>query len=203
MKRIAALLTAALLLTGCAVTGQEANPDVAATYNGNVITNTEADAAAQALVGMSAAPHPGEEITLLLLAPTALEYAAEAGRTQDPAAGPSEVQLWMAANKGEILEATPDQVEVVAIVQAIAFMLSEEEGVLALTELAVDIEAHAVVSPEYGDFSAETFLASAKSAIDTAQKRGETLGPVAYMVFKDINGFSPWAATEWQSTDSE
>lgn len=202
MKRLFTALSLVLALSGCAVTGQPAQPGTAATFDGNTITIDEVAAWSTALQDLGFANGPGDALTLLLLKPTVEKAAAEAGNVVTDEKVKQDAIFWALAKGQTITDVTDDQVAVVRTVRDLASQaVPGDDGSLTFTQPVLDaiagIEARAHVSPEYGDFSQARFEDSVAAAVVDISNYSNAPGGVSYLVLKSVNGFSPYAQQPW------
>ncbi len=202
MKRISAALLAVLVLSGCAVTGQPAQPGTAAVFDGNTVTNDEVAAWSTALKDLGFANGPGEALTLLLLQPVVEQAAADGGRVFTDEQIKQDAINWALAEGKTVTDVTDDQVAMVRAVRTLATQAVPADATsLTFTAPVMDalagIEARAQVSPEYGDFSQVRFEASVTATLANVSRYSNATGDVSYLVLKSVNGFSPYAQREW------
>ncbi|PKQ18768.1 MAG: hypothetical protein CVT68_01630 [Actinobacteria bacterium HGW-Actinobacteria-8] len=202
MKRISAALLTILVLSGCAVTGQPAQPGTAAVFDGNTVTNDQVAAWSTALRDLGFANGPGEALTLLLLQPIAEQSAVADGKVFTDEQVKQDAISWALATGQMITEVTDDQMAVVRMVRNLATQAVPADGdSLTFTQPVLDalagLEARAEVSPEYGDFSQELFAASVAAAVADIASYSSAEGQISYLVLKRVNGFSPYAQREW------
>lgn len=205
MKRIAAisLATAAVVaLGGCAVTGQAAGPNTAATYGQNVVTVDEVAAFTTALEHLGVEdPDAGAAVTLLLLEPTVTEYIAANAEVPSQALLEEHARAWMLYNGVETPEVSEDMIEAVRIVDGVFTMLNSQESVDAFLAAAIDISEQASVSPLYGDFDNEAFQTSLGAQVQLVSADLEALGELAYIPLTAVSGFDA-ALPSWQVTEA-
>lgn len=196
----AAVVLSALALAGCAVPG-EGRPGVAATYGDRVVTAADVDRIYGALDDLYSRPHPGEDLTLLLIGPGALEIAKDNGYVPTDATLREDALLWMAAQQGDAVEPSPAVIEVVGYVRAIAFDMHDADGLIALVELAQDVEANTIASPRYGVFTFDNFSTSINDISTYLTTASTGLGPAVFLAYKDVDGFAAQTLPEWISSE--
>ena len=197
MKRIAAVAILVLALSGCAVTGQGAQPGTAAVFDGNTVTDAEVAAWSTALNGLSYSAYPGQVLTLLLLQPTIDEAAADGGILVTDEQVAKEAQFWAAYNQGDIPPVSEDMIALVRTVRSLAQLVYTEEGSAALLEAFAAMETGVEASPQYGDFSSDSLIQSIVTQAQAQEDSSAELGDVSYLVFKGINAFDPIAQADW------
>ena len=211
MKRFAAAfvavftLSAVFALSGCAVTGQPANPGTAATYNGATITTAQLAAwgAAQRDLGFTAQDgegvgyDPGAVLTLLMLRPALEAQAAKEGIVFGDEQILAEAQGWMAANGADVIAPTSEMVDVVRLVRIVHALLVTEGGMEAIRVAVESIEADAQVSPLYGTFTLGAFGMSVDTLAAQQRTDSQVLGSVNYLVFRNLSGFDASAQSDW------
>jgi len=196
MKRLAAVVVLALAMAGCAVTGQPANPGTAATFDGRTITNDDVSRYVDAFNGLNVAVDPGAVVTLLLLQPAIEQSASEVGImwVQDDLT--FEARKWIASQRGAQTEVTDDMRDVVRLVRTLVLLLTGQDTAQGLADEIQKLDATAVASPMYGEFTVDNFLQSLQAAFERQQNE-TTLADVSYLVFKDVSGFAPAASQPW------
>lgn len=204
MKRLAVLAALALALSGCAVTGQAAGPGVAATYGDHVVTQQEVADLQEALVDLQASTDSSSALTILLLEPTVLEWAADAGfaeiATEEVLT--EEAIQWRLAVGADQVEVTDEMRDAVNLVLMTAVMAYDPDGAPVLVEAVNDIAERGEFSPAYGDFTMEHFQTSIAQVSDEQVAAQSYMGPVSYRVFNHLTGFPGFTApAEWMSTD--
>lgn len=207
MKRISAALLLVLALSGCAVTGQPAQPGTAAVFDGNTVTNSEVAAWSTALKDLGFSGGPGEALTLLLLQPVVDQASVADGNVETDDRIKEDAINWALAEGTTIADVTADQIAVVRMVRALATQavpadaqsVSFTDPVMAAV---AGIEARADVSPEYGNFSQARFEASVAAAVANVGQYANAPGNVSYLVLKNVNGFDPNAQQEWMGVAS-
>lgn len=207
MKRISAALLLVLVLSGCAVTGQPAQPGTAAVFDGNTVTNSDVAAWSTALADLGFPSDPGEALTLLLLQPVVVQASVSAGNVATDDAIEQDAIYWALANGTTITDVTDDQIAVVRTVRSLATQaVPADAASLTFTAPVLDalagIEARAEVSPEYGDFSQARFATTIEAAVATVGQYTNSPGGVSYLVLKDLNGFSPNAQRDWMGEET-
>lgn len=197
MKRIAAALVLVLALAGCAVTGQPANPDTAATFDGVTVTNDEVAQWVDTFNSLRAPADPSAVVTLLLLKPTIDKAAADAGILYTDDELTFEAKKWIAARSGKQVPITDDMREAVRLVRTLkALLFGNGNEAAPLAEAVARMETDVVASPMYGTFTFQRFSDSINEAAQ-AEKDESNLADVSYLVYKDVSGFSPVAPQPW------
>lgn len=195
VARVAALaLSAVLVLSACAVTGQPARPGTAALYDGATITTEQVAAWGTAQNEMGYSYDPGAVLTLLLLRPTMEAEATKEGIAFGDDQIAAEAQLWMASSRADVVDPTPAMMDVVRTVRIFHALALTQDGAASLQAAMSSIEADAVVNPVYGDFSYAGMISSVNAL---AQQDATAYGDVSYLVLKDVTGFDPTAQRVW------
>jgi len=197
MKRLAAALVAVFALSACAVTGQPAHPGTAATYGGATITIEQVAAWGIAQTDMSYTYDPGAVLTLLLLRP-ALEAEAQ---KESIVLGDDQITLearaWMASKGANVVDPTPDMMDLVRTVHLLYAVVSTQDGATAVLAEIQAIEEGAEVNPMYGDFSATRFVDAVSTQVQAQQDSGTSLGDIESIIFRDVSGFDLTAQRSW------
>jgi hypothetical protein len=199
-RRLVALaLAATALLSGCTVPGQPLDAGTAASFRGDVVTVADAaEFEAAFLDDLAAAANSGEPLTLRLLHPHVVELAAAEGVVFSEEQLRESADLWRASQNQELgAEVSQASVDIVETAWCLDTLVRSETGIVQLNTLIQEMEAEVVASPRFGPFSFDVFLESLAGVFEDRQTRGDELGPVTFMVFKDVNGFNPLATPEW------
>jgi hypothetical protein len=185
-----------LVLTGCAVPGEGA-PGVAAVYRDRVITTADVNDLYTALDALYSRPHPGEDLTLLLIGPEAVTIAESLGVNLSDAVARRDALLWMSSQQGDLVEPTPAVLEVAREVWAISYLINDPDGLGALILLIQDVAANTVTSPRYGTFTLEGFSTSIGEISDFLATNGSGLGPAQWVAYRNVDGFTAEAVPDW------
>ena len=198
-SRVAVLGAAALVLTltACAPPGQQGTPGVAATFDGNVVTNQQVDATYNAWLydtkGKDAA-NRRQVLTIALLTPALMDKATEMGYPITIPTAQAYASQWLAF-KG--VQGTPSD-DVVAATQgilALYVLASVDPSLDAVREVSDTVAASAVVSPRSGEYSTDALLDSVHKAMQSAQD--QQLGTqFSFTEFQNVSAFTdesrPW-----------
>jgi hypothetical protein len=185
-----------LLLSGCSVSGDGA-PGVAAIYRDRVVTNDDVNQIYSALDTLYSRPHPGEDLTLLLIGPEAVSIAQSLGVDLSDPIARQDALLWMSAQQGAQVEPDATVLEVTREVRAIAYIINDPDGLVALLRLVQDVEENTIASPRYGTFSLENFSDSIGEISDYLANDGPALGPAQFIAYRNVDGFTAEAPPEW------
>ncbi len=196
LRPVALVGALVLVLTGCAVPG-EGTPGVAATYRDRVITDADVNGIYTALDVLYSRPHPGEDLTLLLIGPGVVNIARTLGEDLTDQQARQDALLWMSSQQGAQVEPTPAVLEVVREVRAIAVIIHDPDGLIDLLNLVTDVQDNTVASPRYGTFTLDNFSSSIQDVSDFIATEGPGLGPAEFIAYRNVDGFTAEARPDW------
>lgn len=200
-RSAAVLLAAVLVLSACTPTGQDGAPGQAGEFGDHVVTNAEVNAIYQAWLTETVGIDPAtreQVMTAELLRPRALAKLEELGITMELELLGAE---WMRHTRfsGQLM-GSPD---VASVAQepsetllrgmegaaAIAVLARHPEGAPWLMELAEEVERDAIISPRFGAFSADEFIASIYRIEEAIVER--SMANIFFVEYQHVNGIYP------------
>lgn len=200
MRAVALVAAVLCVVGGCAVPGK-GDPGVAATYRDRVITEDDIASIHSGFEDLSTEVDVGEDLTLLLIGPAVIEAAERRGFSLTDDEATTAANLWVSFLQGTWVEPTTEVKEIVREVKAIAFLMDipSGTGLEALEDVVKEVEANTVANPRYGDFTLVNFLGSLDSIYQYIDQNQADLGSSAFIMFKDVNGFSVAYDPDWIS----
>lgn len=196
----AAVLGAAVItttLTACAPPGQQANPGVAAEYEGATVTNQQVDATYQAWLddtkGQDVA-NRRQILTIELLRDDLLAKSKEQGYPITWSTAKSYADQWIAF-KGQEGEASDDMIRATQGILALYVLANVDPTLDIIKQLSDNVAKTAVVSPRSGVYSTDALLASVQTALKSAED--QQLGSqFSFTEFQNVSAFTdesrPW-----------
>lgn len=185
----AALIT--LALTACAPPGQPANPGVAASYEGNDITNVHIDDVFQAWLddtkGQDVA-NRRQILTIELLRDDLLAKCKELGYPVPWSTAKQYADQWITF-KGQQGTASDDMIAATQGILALWIVAYTDPTFKNLTEISDHVGKTAVVSPRSGEYSTGALLASVQAAMQSAEDK-QLGGQFSYTEFQNVSAFA-------------
>lgn len=199
---VAALAGAALLMTGCAVPGQEGRPGSAVEFHDSgrdAITNARVAELSDAWDEAGVTLNRRQIITLELLREPLRDAASDIGLQYSRSTMESQAQLLLQTQgaEGEPSEALVDNVEAAFLLAGFTFLPQDSS---VLHAIAAQIEDDAVLSIRSGDFTADQLIASVAEVAPAAADLANQGQPVWFVALGSVDGMTdidtPWVASE-------
>jgi len=190
----AAVLGAAVVtfaLTACAPPGQPGNPGVAASYEGNDITNVHIDDVYQAWAddtNYQDVANRRQVLTIELLRDDLLAKCKELGYPVAWSTAEQYANQWITF-KGQQGTASEDTIAATQGILALYIVASIDPSLDSLKEISDKVAANAIVSPRSGEYSTDALLDSVFAAAQSAedQQLGSQFSPTA---FQNVSAFT-------------
>ncbi|WP_084125643.1 hypothetical protein [Demequina sp. NBRC 110054] len=180
---------AALTLAGCALPGQ-GSPGVAAETPEVTVTLDEVQEYCDGLLDVGISCQSDWALTLALVHDSAIEKSSELDGAWSDDEITADIDEWLETIGYTDGSATPEAIDVIRTAKAVSNLATTEEGATFLSDTAVSLEEDVVSSSRFGDFTADTFIASIAAAADTATNNASSIGDTVYVVFAAITGFA-------------